>query len=577
MCCCSKTISVATWLNLFWLALPLCLVAGCSCLHRSESTLPFDATPAAIECRVVAPVTLEIADTPPDTVAPDHSVSRCSAAGTPRTAPDSALAVSNERGARKVGQRTRDESMVAPQLSPLAPVSPPLAFSLRQALTFGLENNPRLQAALSGIERARGQEQAAFAPFLPEIDLLSHGGVTSPALGPAPIGLTGIVIPNGNDTHSFAHAELQLQWTIWDFGRRSGRYQQAGARTRIAELQSSRAEQTVGFDVGSAYLQALQARALRRIQEEAIRRARATLRDTVSRRVAGVAERDDVLRADVQVAAAEEDLDLAGESELGALAWLNNTMGRNASLPVTVVDDTAWSADGGATSPALPLSLVQCLEIAGSRRPEIAIAREAAAAAEYGRQATAAEFWPRVYALSSAGAIGGSNVVTGGQEGAGLHIDMPIFKGGRLKGDLRAADADIRQALADTKIILDNVSLQVTLAHLDATTARRRIERNLPAVIEARENLRLVRNRYRNGNATPTDIVDAETSLTRAQQRLALARYGYLRALVRLDYAMGNPPGHFLELPQSDTEVDAELPEILPEPRGLPRMQKSDE
>lgn len=572
MCCWSKTISVATWLDLLCLALLLSLVAGCSRLHRPQSIPPFGATPVAIENRVVAPATLDIADAPPGAAAPDQSVSPCSLGYTPKFAPNPAPAASDESGARNVGQGTKDESMVAPQFSPLPPESPPSVFSLRQAFAFGLENNPRLLAALSGIERARGQEQAAFSPFLPEIDLLSHGGVTSPALGPAPIGLTGIVIPNGNDTHSYAHAEMQLQWTIWDFGRRSGRYQQAGARTRIAELQSSRAQQTVGFDVGSAYLQALQARALRRIQEEAIRRARATLRDAVSRRVAGVAERDDILRADVQVAAAVEDFDLAGEKELGALARLNNAMGRQASLSLTVVDDTTWSADVGAASPALPLSLVQCLEIAGSRRPEIAIARASAAAAEYGRQATAAEFYPRVYALGSVGAIGGNNIVTGGQEGAGLHIDMPIFKGGRLKGDLRAADAEIRQAIADTRIILDNISLQVTLAYLDATTARRRIERNLPAVIEARENLRLVRNRYRNGNATPTDIVDAETALTRAQQRLVLARYGYLGALVRLDYAMGNPPGHFLELPQSAAEVDSGLLEILPAPRAQPQM-----
>src|SRR5262249_43215291 len=205
-----------------------------------------------------------------------------------------------------------------------------------------------------------------------------------------------------------AHAELQLQWTLWDFGRRSGQYQQAGARARIAELQSARAVETVGFDVASAYLQVLRAGAVRLIQEEAIRRAEATLRDTRSRRAAGVAERDDVLRAEVQLAAALEDLDVAREAELAALARLNNAMGRNAGLPLRVV--------GWTSQPPLDLSLVQCLEIAAERRPEIGVAREAVAAAEFGRQATAAAFKPRVYALAAAGAIGGSNIATGGQE-----------------------------------------------------------------------------------------------------------------------------------------------------------------
>src|SRR5262249_20170050 len=112
---------------------------------------------------------------------------------------------------------------------------PPPVFTLPQAVAFGLENNPRLLATLAAVGRARGQEQVAFAPFLPQIDFLSHGGVTSPALGPAPVGLTGIVLATSTtETHAYAHAELQLQWTLWDFGRRSGRYQQAGARARIA-------------------------------------------------------------------------------------------------------------------------------------------------------------------------------------------------------------------------------------------------------------------------------------------------------------------------------------------------------
>jgi outer membrane protein TolC len=161
--------------------------------------------------------------------------------------------------------------------------------------------------------------------------------------------------------------------------------------------------------------------------------------------------------------------------------------------------------------------------------------------------------------------------VAGGQEGAGLHIDMPLYTGGRHKGELRAADAEVRQAVADARSILDSVTLQVTLAYLAATTARRRIDLDVPAVVEATEYLRLLRSRYRNGTATPTDIVDAETALTRAQQRLASARFEYLRALASLDYALGNPPGHLLGAPAAHEEHDMPAPDTLPAPRPVPR------
>jgi outer membrane protein TolC len=90
--------------------------------------------------------------------------------------------------------------------------------------------------------------------------------------------------------------------------------------------------------------------------------------------------------------------------------------------------------------------------------------------------------------------------------------------------------------------------------------------------VEARENLRLVGNRYRNGQATPTDIVDAEVALTRAQQRLTSATYEYLGALAGLDYALGNPPGQLLGLADSPGGSSAAA-EVLPAPRPLPKPE----
>ncbi len=437
-------------------------------------------------------------------------------------------------------------------------------FSLPQAIDFGLQNSPRLRAALAAIDRARGQEQAAFAPFLPQVDFLFHSGDTSKALGPNSAGPTGIILASPTGNHPFVQAEMQLQWILCDFGRTLGRYRQAGARAHISELQYARAKETVSFDVAAAYLQALRAGAVRLIQEEAILRAEAILKDTRSRRAAGVAEKDDVLRAEVQLSAARDALDLAQEAELAALARLNNFMGRSAGLPLQLVD---WSSE-----PGFGLSLGQCLEIAAGQRPEIGAARESVAVAQFGRQVTAADYLPRIYTLSSVGDVEGQNVQPGLQAGTGIHIDWTLFAGGRRKGELHAADAEIREAIANAESVVDNVTLEVTLAYRSVTTAQKRIGYLRPAITEAREFLRLVRNRYRNGNATPTDIVDAETALTGAQQRLSSATYEYLAALAQLDYALGNPPGCSLAGKQPAGEERPEA-EALPAPRPAPEEE----
>src|SRR6266436_4308261 len=236
---------------------------------------------------------------------------------------------------------------------------PPLpeatTFALPDAIAFALENNPRLRSARAAIERARGQEQVAFAPFLPQIDVLGQSGVTSATLAPGKPGATGFILASTFGTRSYAETEVALQWTLYDFGRTGGRYRQAVARERITELQLARADQTVEFDVTAAYMDVLLARASRRVQEDAVRRAQATLDDTVARRKGGVALKEDVLRAEVQLSESREALVLAREGEFNAVARLNNAMGRNAGLPLEVIDLEE--------QPPLPGALAHLLEL----------------------------------------------------------------------------------------------------------------------------------------------------------------------------------------------------------------------
>src|SRR5439155_1319017 len=236
-------------------------------------------------------------------------------------------------------------------------------FALPDAIAFALRNSPRLRSARAAIERARGQEQVAFAPFLPQLDLLGQYGVVSDTLAPGIAGNVGFILANGSGTRSYAQTEVGLQWTLYDFGRTGGRYRQAVARGHIAELQLLRADQTVEFDVAIAYLEVLLARAFHRVQVDAVRRAEATLDDTVARSAGGVALREDVLRAQVQLSESREALVLAREGEFDTLARLNNVMGRNAAWPLEVIDLEV--------RPPLRGLLGDLLERSAAERPEV--------------------------------------------------------------------------------------------------------------------------------------------------------------------------------------------------------------
>ena len=71
--------------------------------------------------------------------------------------------------------------------------------------------------------------------------------------------------------------------------------------------------------------------------------------------------------------------------------------------------------------------------------------------------------------------------------------------------------------------------------------ARQRIALSRTAVAAASENLRVVRNLAEKGDATPTEVVDGELAMIRAQQDYFTALYDYQTALARMAYAAGMP------------------------------------
>src|SRR5262249_38703494 len=276
------------------------------------------------------------------------------------------------------------------------------------------------------------------APFLPQIDLLNRYVATGKSTLPGAPGLTGVVNVTGIGHYQVSQSELQLQWTLYDFGRTAGRYGQAEMRERIARLQALRARETVAYDVATASLQAREAAALRRIAVETVRRAEAVLQDVRARREGGVALKDDVLRGEVQLSESRDALVRAEHAEITALARLNNAMGRDASLPVR---------PGEVLSPGkLSASLTDCLQRAVTQRPEVGVARDRVAVAQFGRLAARGEFLPSLGMKGSLGRIEGERVVGGWQEGVGIQLNVPLYRGGANRGNLRAADADIRRA-----------------------------------------------------------------------------------------------------------------------------------
>jgi outer membrane protein TolC len=421
---------------------------------------------------------------------------------------------------------------------------PPLSLPDAIALAFRLQ--PRLRASLESIQQARGREDIAFAAFLPVAGTaysvggfdLNVGGVGVPIPGltgsPAFTFLPGLgSLPVGLDVKTgYELAELKVQYLVCDFGRRLGKFNQAGIAVDIAQLQTARAFQTVANDVAAAYYQVLRTRSLHRIATESVRRAEDDL--DVAKKLAkgGVIEREKVLRAEVALAQAQRVLDTAEEAQAVAVAGLNLAIGLNVTAATGVVDTS--------DIPPFALGLADCLQTAVGARREFQVARQAIRVAQEGSRVAHADFAPRIVAegymndFQQSSPRGHADLAVGF-----IRLEWGIFEGGKRVAELRVADSKIREAVAEAESIADTIAFQVNQAYRVMVASRKGIERSRPAVDQSRETYRLVVARSKQGDATPAELTEAQTGLTRAEQDYANAVYDYLTALERLQYAMG--------------------------------------
>jgi outer membrane protein TolC len=85
----------------------------------------------------------------------------------------------------------------------------------------------------------------------------------------------------------------------------------------------------------------------------------------------------------------------------------------------------------------------------------------------------------------------------------------------------------------------DEIALEVKSAHLFVTEAEKRKAVAEVAVVNAEENLRIQEERYKEGMAISTEVLDAQTLLTRAKTDRQNAIYDLAEAQYRLVAARG--------------------------------------
>jgi outer membrane protein len=253
-----------------------------------------------------------------------------------------------------------------------------------------------------------------------------------------------------------------------------------------------------------------------------------------NRRDAGRATDADVLQLDVYLARSRQQLVQATSDERIARARLNQLMGEAL--------DAMFALD--ATTPLTAIDITDSAELEAEglqNRPEVALARQQAQLAAASLDAARAAFLPQIAAQGVwelNGAVWSSRASAWV---AGAVVRINLFHGFADRARLAEAreQATRRAREKDKALTMARLDVQIAIAQLEAARATEAVGRT--AVEQARESLRIIRDRYDSGLTDIAVLLRATDAVQQAEAQQIAARVNLLTATAALRRVIGRP------------------------------------
>ena len=415
------------------------------------------------------------------------------------------------------------------------PVDEAKVYSLDELVDFAERNNPRTRVAWEGA-KARGA-----ALHIAQSELY-------PALAAAVLSQVGSEeVLFGSDFYrqtvaAFGPA-LQVNYTMFDFGARSGRIASARAALAAANFAFNDTHRKIIFQVADTYYRLLKTVGQVEADEASLQNAKTVQEAAESRLENGLATLPDVLEARSATAQAEYDLQSARGAEEIARGDLATTLGiaPTVSIRVQTLDEL----------PAPEMhddSVEQLLDRALQQRPDMLQQMAGVEAAEGRVRQARAAYYPSVkfeVTVTGQPQYGWQQqlpptLTTGLSGAAEVRLDWTIFDGGARKNNLLKAQASRNEAAAETQATIDEIADEVWRSYANVKTALRQREAATALLQAARQSYIAAVEAYGDGVRSLLDVTNAQRVLAQARSADVAARAAVLDALADLAFQTGD-------------------------------------
>ena len=433
-----------------------------------------------------------------------------------------------------VGQQTSPAPASAQQSDKPAnaAAAAPLRLTLQDALDRARKNSVQFQAALTNAGLARQESRQAFDALLPSVTY-NNSAIYTQSAGPVATAATGVpvVFIANNAVHEYisqgnVHEAIDVAAVA--------NFRKVTAAAAVAKWQAEIASRGLVVTVTQGYYGLASAQQKVETAKRNAYEGDRFFKITQDLEQGGEVAHADVVKAELQMRERQRALQ---EAQLG---FLNARLDFAVLIFPTFEDNFEVADDLHAAVPLPTLAEVQ--ERASRDNPDLRAALATVQESNHGVFGARAGYFPSLtldYFYGIDATTFATHTVFNGQKFSNLGssivgtLNIPIWNWGSTQSRVKQAELRRNQAKRELSFAQRRLLAEIRLLYAEAETALNEQEGLSRSAQLAEESLKLVTLRYRNGESTVLEVVDA-------QNTFALASGAYQDGAVRYRVALAN-------------------------------------
>ncbi len=406
--------------------------------------------------------------------------------------------------------------------------------TLDRLVTTALDQNLEVREAGARVAEVRALRAAAAGGRYPAIE--ASAGVTrrrQSENGPIPINQ----IPGIERDQTIYELGFDAGWEIDVFGRTRRAVEAADARLDAAIEQRHGVQLAIAAETARSYFELRGARHELDALRAAIVASEQSLELVRQQRAVGEVPEAAVAQAEAELASIAAQLPLLEAKERIAALSIGILLGELPESELALLD-----ADASGYVALKPVPVGERADIL-RRRPDVSAAERSLAAATADVGVATAELFPKIGIGANGGfqALDSSNLLESTSEAFALAplISWRIFDGGRVRAQIRASEARVEVAALKYEQAVKEALTDAERALTLYSTGLRALDQQQTAVAAARRSYGFANERYRAGDISLLELLDAERALRRAEETYAQVHTRTATDLIALFKALG--------------------------------------